>query len=292
VSIKASLIANFLNAKLRGRDVEVVGVSSLSSPVDRTLCFAKKVSEPWNGNETCVYLVPIEHAGMMSSPHIAVLDPRTAFAEAATEFFAERIQPAIAPTARIGQGVTLSRCITIEEYAIIEDGVLLGEGTTVGNHAVIRRNTQIGSRCWIKSHAVIGESGLGIVRDKEGQWLRMPHFGAVKIGDDCEIGSFTTVCRGTIDDTVVGRGCKVDDHVHIAHNVQLGENVVVVANAEISGGVKIGPNSWIGPNATIRDGCDVGEGCFVGMGAVVTKSLAAFGVYAGNPAKILKKSNS
>jgi UDP-3-O-[3-hydroxymyristoyl] glucosamine N-acyltransferase len=109
------------------------------------------------------------------------------------------------------------------------------------------------------------------------------------MGNNIEVGALTCICRGTIDDTLIGDNVKIDDHVFIAHNVQIGENSVVIAGAEVSGSVKIGKNSWIGPQSTIINGVEIGESSMVGIGAVVTKPVTNNVIVAGNPAKVLRR---
>jgi UDP-3-O-[3-hydroxymyristoyl] glucosamine N-acyltransferase len=97
------------------------------------------------------------------------------------------------------------------------------------------------------------------------------------------------VCRGTLGDTVLRDGCKVDDHVHIAHNVDVGEYAFVIACAEVSGGVRIGQRAWIAPNASILNQLTIGADAVVGLGGVVVKSVPDGTVVAGNPAKQLSR---
>jgi UDP-3-O-[3-hydroxymyristoyl] glucosamine N-acyltransferase len=113
----------------------------------------------------------------------------------------------------------------------------------------------------------------------------LPHLGGVVLGDDVEVGSLTTVCRGTLADTILRDGCKIDDHVHIAHNIDVGEDAFVIACAEVSGGVKIGRRAWIAPNASILNQLSVGDDSVVGLGAVVVRSVPDGAVVVGNPAK-------
>ena len=182
------------------------------------------------------------------------------------------------PSARIGQNVVLGAGVTIGPRTIILHNVVIGD------------DVSIGADCVIKSGAVIGEDGFGFERHPDGRAQRLPHLGRVLIEDDVEIGSLTTVCRGTLDDTVIKRGAKIDDHVHIAHNVVVGEDAFVIACAEVSGGVEIGAQAWVSPNASIKNQLKIGARATVGLGAVVVRSVSDDEVVAGNPAKSLAKS--
>ena len=100
-----------------------------------------------------------------------------------------------------------------------------------------------------------------------------------------EVGNFCTICRGTIDPTVIRKGTKIDDHCHIAHNVQIGENVIITACAEVSGSVQIDNQSWIGPNASILNGVKIETKALVGIGAVVIRDIETNKHVLGNPAR-------
>lgn len=132
-------------------------------------------------------------------------------------------------------------------------------------------NTVLGNNCYIKSNAVIGQKGFSFIRDENGVPFPMPHKGKVIIGDNVEIGACTTVVRGVLSDTVIGNNVKIDDHVHIAHNVTIGDNTMIAACTEISGSVKIGKNVWIGPNCSILNHVEIGDGAFINISSTVVK---------------------
>jgi acyl-[acyl carrier protein]--UDP-N-acetylglucosamine O-acyltransferase len=175
----------------------------------------------------------------------------------------------IAPGAYIGKGVTIGAHTKVYPNAVIQDGAIIGE------------------RCVIKSCAVIGEEGFGFERDVDGTPLRILHIGRVVIGNDVEIGSLTTVCRGTLHETRIHDHVKIDDHVHIGHNAILGRGAIIAACAEIGAGVELERNSWVGPNVSTIERVVIGEGAVVGIGANVIRSVTPFSVVAGNPAKPL-----
>lgn len=174
---------------------------------------------------------------------------------------------------------------TIGKNVAIEPGVVIGEGTRVGHNVVIHGGTRIGRFCDIKSGAVIGEAGFGFERDEEGLPLKMLHLGGVRIGDHVEVGSFSTVCRGGLGDTVLEDHVKLDDHVHVAHNCQVGTGTLITACAELSGSVTVGKNVWIAPNATVVQKISIGDEAFIGMAAVVLKPVPARTKVFGNPAR-------
>jgi acetyltransferase-like isoleucine patch superfamily enzyme len=145
------------------------------------------------------------------------------------------------------------------------------------------KNFIVGDNC------SIGNDGFGYIKDEMGRWIKFPHFGDIIIGDDVEIGSNVCIDRGSLSNTIIGSGVKVDNFVHIAHNVEIGENTLIIAQSMIGGSTKIGKNCWISPSVSIKNGISIGDNVLIGMGAVVLKDVENNKVMVGNPAKELIK---
>lgn len=145
-----------------------------------------------------------------------------------------------------------------------------------------------GKDCIIHESVIIGSPGCGFIKNEKGEWENFPHIGGVIIGDNVEIQANSCVDRGSLGDTIIGNGVKIDNLVHIAHNVEIGENTIITACAMIAGSVKIGKNCWIAPNASIMNGIIIGDNVTVGLGAVVLKDIPSGETWAGVPAKKLK----
>jgi UDP-3-O-[3-hydroxymyristoyl] glucosamine N-acyltransferase len=189
----------------------------------------------------------------------------------------------------------------IHADAKIADGVRIGPFTVIGPDVVIGAGSRIGSNCRIEhaeigrsvsiaNNVVIGGVGFGYEDDPETKEVVLfPHIGGVLIGDRVDIGNNTCVDRGSIGDTIIGDDSKIDNLVHIAHNVRMGRRCKVIALAIVGGSVVLLDDVWIAPAAAIRDWRTIGKGAIVGLGAVVTKNVADGDVMVGNPAKPIKR---
>jgi len=286
--IKAVQIARYLGRPLWGENIRVTGVRAAHSPEPGCMVFAKEYSAELVRafNDVGVFAIAApEYEGKLECPHVISPTPRLNFARAVKRFFVVEKPGGIAGTAIVSPFAQLGKGVGIGHFAVIGDRAMIGEGTEIREHVVIGEGVRIGRNCLIKANTVIGGEGFGFEFDEAGVPVRMPHLGRVIIGDNVEIGSLNAIARGTLEDTVIGDNVKTDDHVFIAHNVEVGDNTLIIAGAEVSGGVKIGKNVWIAPQATIRNQVEIGDGAMIGMGAVVTKSVKAGAVVMGNPAR-------
>jgi UDP-3-O-[3-hydroxymyristoyl] glucosamine N-acyltransferase len=158
---------------------------------------------------------------------------------------------------------------------IAERGVRVGAGSVVEPNATILAGTTIGRNCVIRANAVLGSEGFEHKRTSRGI-LSVAHDGGVVLGDRVEIGAGSCVDRGFAGrPTTIGDDTKVDNLVHIAHQVVIGRRCLVVAHAMLGGSTVIGDDVWIGPNASVSNGLAVGDGAFITMGAVVTRAVPA-----------------
>lgn len=279
--VLASQIAQWCNLDWQGEDCPIQKITPLSAPEKGALCFANKT--PAERLPEGVVLIGSEDALSMTSCLLQTDKPRLTFAKVLVEL-SRRIgfknpdaMPVIHPTAQVSP------------QAFVGSGVVIGARTVVLPFAYIGDGTVIGNDCIVKSGAVIGQDGFGFERDENGLPVRLVHLGNVIIGNDVEIGSGTTVCRGTLSNTLIKDHAKIDDHVHIAHNVTVGMGAMVIACAEVSGGVVLGDRSWVGPNASIIQKIVIGNDALIGIAANVLKNVPDGTIMVGNPAKPLNK---
>jgi UDP-3-O-[3-hydroxymyristoyl] glucosamine N-acyltransferase len=212
------------------------------------------------------------------------------------------IRPVIAATARIGKGAVLGERVSIGEYAIVGADARIGDDTLIGAHCVIGDDATLGARCQLRaqvtlypgvvlgervivhSGARIGTDGFGYVF-REGAHNKIPHVGRCVIEDDVEIGANTTIDRGSIDDTVVGRGTKIDNLVHIAHNVRIGEKCLIMAQVGIAGSVIVGDGAILAGQAGISGHLTIGAGARLAAQAGVFGDIPAGETWSGYPAR-------
>lgn len=191
--------------------------------------------------------------------------------------------PYVSPDAEIGEGVQIG------PFCVIGRGVRIGNYTRIEAGTVIEW-ADIGPDCRIGSHTTIGGSGFGYEDDPvSGEVVSFPHIGRVRIGARVEIGSSTCVDRAAIGETFIDDDAKIDNHVHVAHNVRVGKRSKIVAMTIIGGSVQIGEDCWIAPGVSIRDWREIADKALVGVGAVVTKDVAAGDTVIGNPARSITR---
>lgn len=272
---------------------ELKGFSSISNTRSGTLSWMKKQELDWPNIKAGAVICLKEAKKPEGHPCILipVENPRLIFTKILQKFAEQEITGKVEETAVIGENCQIDPSAYIGHYVVIGDNVVVGKNSVIRHHVVINNDTVIGENAIIKSHCVIGEKGFGF-EIENGIPLTVPHIGGVVIGNNVEIGSFTTIVKGTLDNTILRDFVKVDDHVHVAHNVELDTGVLVTACAEISGSTKIGERTWIAPNASVIDGISVGEDVVIGMGAVITRSVEDKAIVVGNPGKVIKYKKS
>lgn len=173
----------------------------------------------------------------------------------------------------------------VHPTAYVDSMAVIGSGTVIGPFVSIEGPVVIGRRCRISAGARIGQEGFGYVRGDDGTWTAKPHRFSVVIGNDVHVGANACIDRGSWRDTVIESGAKIDNLVHVAHNVLIGRDCAVVACAELSGSVELGAGAYIAPGALVRERLVVGAGAVVGLGAVVVKDVPERITVAGVPAR-------
>ena len=190
----------------------------------------------------------------------------------------------IAPLVFIGDGVHLGARVTIMPGCVIGDEVRIGADTLVYPNVTIRERCTVGARCIMHSGTVIGSDGFGFVPAAEGH-VKIPQLGTVVIEDDVEIGANCTIDRGALGATRVGRGVKMDNLVHLAHNVEVGEHSFLVAQVGVSGSAKLGKRVALAGQVGVGGHIELGDGVQVGAQSGVNHSIPASQTVVGSPAR-------
>ncbi len=190
----------------------------------------------------------------------------------------------IGPFTVVEDGVRIGKNSVIQAHCYLGKGVVIGEDCFLHPRVTVEKGVRIGNRVIIQSGAVIGSEGFGYYQEN-GKSHRIPHLGSVVIEDDVEIGAGTTIDRGTLQDTVIGEGTKIDNLVQIAHNVVIGKNCLLVAQVGISGSVKIGDNVILAGQVGVCDHVRIGDGVKVLARSVVTKDIPPGKTVSGFPAR-------
>lgn len=214
-------------------------------------------------------------------PRIVTEKPYAYFARVSQLFNPQVTQPAgIHPTATVAGSAVLGKDVSIGAGCVIGEGVTLGEGSCLYPRVVIYQNCVVGKRTIVHSGAVIGADGFGFA-EEHGAWVKIPQIGAVRIGDDVEIGANTTIDRGALGDTVIEDGVKLDNLVQVGHNVRIGAHSAVAGCAGIAGSADIGRHCTLGGAAVVLGHLKLVDGVHVSAGTLISRSILKPGTYTG-----------
>jgi len=213
--------------------------------------------------------------------------PKLIFLRIVNGLFKEKVAFGIHPKAIIHEEAKIDSKVYIGPGTYIGK-CIIGENTFIHGNCYLYDDTIIGSNVTISAGTVIGAEGFGYSKNEEGEFEKFPHMGGVVIEDNVDIGANTCIDRGSLGNTIIKTGAKIDNLVHIAHNVIVGKNAAVIAHAMIGGSTIIGDNTWVAPSASIRDGITIGNETIIGLGAVVTKNIPEKETWAGVPAKKIR----
>jgi UDP-3-O-[3-hydroxymyristoyl] glucosamine N-acyltransferase len=287
--LRVEAIAKLIGGTVQGDgDREITGIAALDTASLADLAFAdggRAVQRAANSAAGCI-LIPAGFS-LQDCTTIAVADPKLALVRAAAAILPPPpVHKAVHPSATIdpraqlaagvsvGAGVVIDADVNIGARSCINAGAVIGRGVEIGEECVLHSgvhiysDVRIGSRVILHAGVVIGSDGFGYVF-AEGRHQKFPQLGKVVIEDDAEIGSNSTIDRGSLGTTLIGRGTKIDNLVQIAHNVRIGKHCVVAAQTGISGSVEIGNYVVIGGQVGIGDKVKIEDQVVIGAQAGV-----------------------
>ena len=303
-----SEIAALIGGELQGPAGSAInGAMPLPQAGENDLAYLEKAANAaWTANRPAGCLIaPEEARGALAGRTGAVIyvkNPKQAFAQVLLKFEKElnpRPEPGIHPSAAVAQSAKVGAGVHIGPHAVVEAGAEIGDNAVISAGCYVGAETRIGAgsrlypnvtvreRCIIGKNVilhpgvVIGSDGYGYI-NVAGRHQKIPQVGRVIIEDDVEVGSNSAIDRAALDATIIGAGTKIDNLVHIAHNVRVGRNCLILAQAGIAGSTAIGNNTIIGGQAGISDHITIGDNAIVMSKTGIMSDLAAGQVVFGH----------
>ena len=309
-------VADFVQARVVGdKTVQLTGISSVESAVPGDLVFVddeKNLRLALESQASAVIAGDFAAGKTNPKPLILATQPRLALARAA-QLLCPNLERKVGihPSAIVHRSARLDNGVSVEERVVVGEDAHIGEDTRIGAGSVIGAKVNIGCNCdlypnvtiypgvrlgdrvIVHAGAVLGSDGFGYVRDQAtGHYEKFPQIGRLEIEDDVEIGANTSIDRGALDVTRIGRGAKIDNLVHIGHNCQIGEDVIIAAQTGLSGSITIEKNVVLGGQVGIGEHARIEEGVMIGGqgGVLPNKVLRGKGIaFWGTPAKPIRE---
>ncbi len=293
-------LATRIGARLDGdASIDILRVADLASAQANELSFLSSSEYRPLLSATRAGAVIVREADRPSAPCAALVmsNPYLGYARAAQLLdTTPQMAPGVHPTAVVAADASLGTGVAIGPYAVIESGVHIGDHAAIGAHcvigagAVIGRATRlwpqvtvyhqsvIGERCLVHSGTVIGSDGFGFAPDA-GTWVKIPQVGRVVIGDDVEIGANCAIDRGALSDTRIGNGVKLDNFIHVAHNVEIGDHAAMAAMTGIAGSSKIGKQVTLSGRVSVTGHLSICDNAHVTACTMVSRSITEPGAW-------------
>ncbi len=304
-----SELADLVKGKIVGDPTMVItGVSEIQNGRESTITFLSNLKYKKYLPTTGASAVVVPEASLLDNkPGIVHHNPQLAIAKILGEFTPKlQYTSGVNETAYVDSKAKIGKNVTIGPFSVIEAGVIIGDDSNIGSHTVIDQKTCIGKNCKIFSNihiyhgtnigdnaiihsgTVIGSDGFGFVTDQDINH-KIPQNGYVIIGNNVEIGANCAIDRGTIGDTIIEDQCKLDNHVHLAHNVRLGKGCLLTAAVTIAGSVEVGEFCIFAGHVGVAPHVKIGARSVLAAKTGVSKSLTGGKVYAGMPAREIRE---
>jgi UDP-3-O-[3-hydroxymyristoyl] glucosamine N-acyltransferase len=297
-----SKIADWVGVSAPLLEVEITAVSSIEDAGESSVVFAVEGDALGRALQSKAGVIlasrKLESAELppyrTPDPRVLwVADAKYAFALVARRLSVNGVRAGVHASAVVGQSVAIGVGTAVGPGAVLGDGVVIGSGCEIGARVTIYAGTVLGDRVVVQAGAVLGSTGFGYVRSAEtGEYLIFPQQGRLVVEDDVEVGANTTIDRGALGETRIGRGTKIDNLVHIGHNCVIGKNVIIAAQTGISGSSVVEDGAILGGQVGIGEHATVGAGVILGGGAGVLSGKKMRGpgeVFWGRPARPLKE---
>jgi UDP-3-O-[3-hydroxymyristoyl] glucosamine N-acyltransferase len=305
--LTAQAVADLVGGRLLGDGmvpVREVATLERAGPAALSLAVSARYADALRASRAGTVLIPAALADTPSAgARIVVAEPYHALVRVVERLYPRVDAPAgIDPTARLGPGCTLGAEVSLGPFVVlgrdvslgdrvrVAEGVSLGDGVSIGADSVLGPRVvcypgaRIGRRVVVKAGAVIGGDGFGYLSGASGH-ARIPHIGGCLLGDDVEVGSNSCVDRGSLDDTVIGRGTKLDNLVHVGHNVRIGERCLLMAGVGVAGSTRVGNDVILAGHVGVTDHLNIGDGARIAAKSAVFGDVPPGAVMSGHPAR-------
>jgi UDP-3-O-[3-hydroxymyristoyl] glucosamine N-acyltransferase len=278
---------------LGARDTKVDQPSPLDIAEERSIAFCNRSGEQGRAllleTKAGIVIAGMEHEelceGIEGPTFVLVEDPRLAFARVVDAHYAIKWPTGVSDHAFVNELATIGQDVYIGPFCAIGRDVVIGDGVRLEGSVTVHDGVHIGRNTVVRAGTVIGTDGFGFNRNEDGILEKFPQIGGVDISEDVEIGSNVCVARGTMTDTRIGRGTKIDNLVQVAHNVRVGEDCLITAMVWLGGSARIGDRCWISPMVSVLNGITIGDDVMIAMGSSVIRDVGAGEYVAGNPAR-------
>lgn len=269
---------------------------------DVAFCASTGHREALRATRAAVVLVPAEMAGDCPTVALVCADPYRSMARILQQMYAPAAVEAWRhPSALVDDSVLLDEPVHVGAGCVVDAHAVIGAGTFLGTQCLIGAGVRIGADCRLHprvtllpgtrlgarveiwSGTVLGSDGFGYAQEK-GAWVKLHHRGGVEVGDDCEIGANTTIDRGMLEDTVIGRGVKIDNQVQVAHNVRIGDHSALAGCVGIAGSAVLGRHCQIGGGAGVQGHVELADGVIITGMSKANQSLPEPGSYSSGTA--------
>ncbi len=302
MSFQLSELAELTGTKLEGSSCAIEGIADISSAVSGDIAFISnsKYVEYLSTTKASALIIKAEFLDACPVSALVTDDPRLVYAKVANLLYPTRkAGTGISPNAFVDQSAVIDDNVSIAAGAVVSAGAIIGAGCQIGAACVIEEDAcigantkinanatigygcQVGDGCTIHSGAVLGADGFGFVKDGD-CYLKIPQIGSVIVGNNVEIGANTTIDRGSLENTVIGNGVKLDNQIQIAHSVSIGDDTVISSSTAIAGSTHIGRGCLIGGLVGIVEHLTITDHVMITGRTMVTRSITEAGSYSSS----------
>jgi len=290
-SLQLGWLVDKLGGTLQGSpDIEITGLSPLATAAQGDLSFLSHpqyIAQLANSKASCVIVAATQQHEAMERGACILTDNPYAYWARTTQLWRAKMldgqshtAPLVHPSAVVHPLAQVHPTAQIGPLCVIEQGAVIGAGSCLKSRVTVSSDCHIGQNCILHAGVVIGADGFGFAIDQQ-NWVKIEQLGAVRIGNDVEIGANTCIDRGAIADTVIEDGVKLDNLIQIGHNVHVGAHTAMAGCVGVAGSTHIGAHCTIGGGAVVLGHLKLADGVHVSAASVVTHSLLKPGQYTG-----------